>query len=1099
MGLYDDILEEQPKAAAPQKNETKTGGLYDDILAAPEQQAQPTFADNHPFVASLPEAAKQFGTRAVKSFPEFGKGLNDLVALVGDKTGIDGLSNFGRSNAEFWQEQSDKIKIDPKYQGLQGLAGENWKSTLIPTITGSIGDQATNILTAAGGGAGGAKLAGQLGVKGLAKAGLITAGTSVPNVAQEGSYLDKIQQFQAMNGRMPTLDELKQIQNVALGEKAVNTALETISDRLLFGKLFPEGTATKSVKGIIKGVGQQGLTEAGTEAMQEGVSIGAEKLLGLNNDNFADSMKRVADSAAIGGVVGMGMGGAGSMAAQPYDTQFAQNPNAVSPVQAIQNVSAKIVDGGKVLYDSAADAVNNISNSLNAPDSFDTLMELSRNGDLSNRSIEEIAPNTVKKEKAKKAQKAAEKINNSTNTTAKDTGVPNMVEDGNLYNVSENGESTITSESEVNNVAQNVGETGEDVTATLEKPQPKQQSLKEVRKAAAKKQAIDKIKKLAPNTVEKIEKTNSSGQIVDTNSKSPVISAAKNQDLVKKIVAEGFDEDTVNEHIRKLENGEDLGEHNILHTMQARLYKARENGKNNTYNELNTLYNEYRQKRKQQFAEKENTNQEKIEKIAPKTVAKIQETQTENHTDQEGDMVNSAAKNKKVKKNTSIQTYVGHTDIQETDKYYLNGAYIVRKDKFNLKGNGTTKQAQERAAKEINTLYGWFDNYTYNPATVSNDAIVLPNATKPAAVKIEYTDKENNKKSVLLDINYYEKQFKGYDFAVSNETRNGQPMIQILDNGEAVGYAMPFVTYNNSQNDASTVNLKEIRDKEAAEKAEKAASIKKAEIKYDNLISINDENGNLKYHSDGNALYLADKVTHDYKTAYGSNPKLETVEENIIKGTDKFNSKLKETGLKRKLKQGTMLQFKTDSGKYVWLNKKYLLNGKGIEVFAENPNATLQRMAIRRNGEFIGIVMPVQMKEYGKLDTDETYNKMFLSEPKKVSQKIKNIAPKTAAKLEESEVSNGRSTTQTNGDRSGVSEVQKDTNQENSGIPQEQPANERPTDEVGRGNNVSDNHGYGRLLDDYLKEVACLQSAVGTDGGGQRHHGCGTGLGQLLA
>ena len=70
MGLYDDILEEQPKAAAPQKNETKTGGLYDDILAAPEQQAQPTFADNHPFVASLPEAAKQFGTRAVKSFPE---------------------------------------------------------------------------------------------------------------------------------------------------------------------------------------------------------------------------------------------------------------------------------------------------------------------------------------------------------------------------------------------------------------------------------------------------------------------------------------------------------------------------------------------------------------------------------------------------------------------------------------------------------------------------------------------------------------------------------------------------------------------------------------------------------------------------------------------------------------------------------------------------------------------------------------------------------------------------------------------------------------------------------------------------------------------
>lgn len=827
MGLYDDILEEQPKAAAPQKNETKTGGLYDDILAAPEQQAQPTFADNHPFVASLPEAAKQFGTRAVKSFPEFGKGLNDLVALVGDKTGIDGLSNFGRSNAEFWQEQSDKIKIDPKYQGLQGLAGENWKSTLIPTITGSIGDQATNILTAAGGGAGGAKLAGQLGVKGLAKAGLITAGTSVPNVAQEGSYLDKIQQFQAMNGRMPTLDELKQIQNVALGEKAVNTALETISDRLLFGKLFPEGTATKSVKGIIKGVGQQGLTEAGTEAMQEGVSIGAEKLLGLNNDNFADSMKRVADSAAIGGVVGMGMGGAGSMAAQPYDTQFAQNPNAVSPVQAIQNVSAKIVDGGKVLYDSAADAVNNISNSLNAPDSFDTLMELSRNGDLSNRSIEEIAPNTVKKEKAKKAQKAAEKINNSTNTTAKDTGVPNMVEGGNLYNVSENGESTITSESEVNNVAQNIGETGEDATITLEKPQPKQQSLKEVKKAAAKQQAIEKIKKLAPNTAKKLEtKTN----------------------FVK-------DNDGVYEKV---------GE-----------------------NQLRNV----------------DTN----EVFTPSDMSSYSEWQYD-----------SSELRKPFEFKYDPKAKAG----ENADNYVLSRPEVVEAY------NNYVKNPTEANREIYEDTYGKYNHEYYQIKDKFEKADKVTQLAPKTVAKIQETNNSTGQAS---------------------DTSSNSPVV-------------------------------------SAAKNTKKATVKKNIYKGAKEIPA----GTFKKDVGGAAWYLnkSDKRPKFYSPMAVSN----------------------EVGLLRQ-----------ESNSYEELINKltYSPDGRAIVKYYQDAGVPFEEFNPQYNGE--------------------------VSKPK--SNTNTSI---------ESEGNNGRSITQTNGDRSTVSEVQENTNQENSGVSQEQSANERPTDEVGRGNNVSD-------------------------------------------
>ena len=984
MGLYDDILEEQPKAAAPQKNETKTGGLYDDILAAPEQQAQPTFADNHPFVASLPEAAKQFGTRAVKSFPEFGKGLNDLVALVGDKTGIDGLSNFGRSNAEFWQEQSDKIKIDPKYQGLQGLAGENWKSTLIPTITGSIGDQATNILTAAGGGAGGAKLAGQLGVKGLAKAGLITAGTSVPNVAQEGSYLDKIQQFQAMNGRMPTLDELKQIQNVALGEKAVNTALETISDRLLFGKLFPEGTATKSVKGIIKGVGQQGLTEAGTEAMQEGVSIGAEKLLGLNNDNFADSMKRVADSAAIGGVVGMGMGGAGSMAAQPYDTQFAQNPNAVSPVQAIQNVSAKIVDGGKVLYDSAADAVNNISNSLNAPDSFDTLMELSRNGDLSNRSIEEIAPNTVKKEKAKKAQKAAEKINNSTNTTAKDTGVPNIVEDGNLYNVSENGESTITSESEVNNVAQNVGETGEDVTATLEKPQPKQQSLKEVRKAAAKKQAIDKIKKLAPNTVEKIEKTNSSGQ------NGGYIRNVDTDEHTMGSLDRTYEPYTPNESefIKKQEfkydpkaKG-DTNSHNYAYSQQEVIDAYNNYIKEPTVANREAYQDVYGAKTEEYNKIKDKFEKaDKVTQLAPKTVAKIQETQTENHTDQEGDMVNSAANNEEIEKVAKqYSEMLGQDEVRDFHREFAEALINKKADRIKelvAHGRGFNENSKKM-----------FTKYT---------GIKLPTTIKG---KIETVDK-----------------WAAGELTAEQTTETPE---KTFDNDNKI---IKVAKKDLTRKDGSKTYY--ISDK----------YVTNGTIAYDREY--------FNFANDDTDFSMVDTSRDDMPFNRSFNKTLDTY---IEKGKELNTEKLEKPSITKN--RGKSYVTFENGEKTIVLDKSYYDTIKDFDLFAV-PDENLAALIIRnKGGESVGILMPMQIPAAD------------LEAMKKIAKPIKahknEKVYSSTKKSKESEVSNGRSTTQTNGDRSTVSEVQENTNQENSGVSQEQSANERPTDEVGRGNNVSD-------------------------------------------
>ena len=401
MGLYDDIdnevLEQNTSnnSVKTENSNNLNGGLFDDFDREIQEEYRPkSFTEQHPVIDSIPEAAKQFGSRAVKSYPEYAAGLNDLLANVGDKFGAKGLSDFGRSNYEFWKRQSDKIPINAKFQGVAGLSNP---STVLPTIAGSIGDQATNIINAVGGGAIGAGAAAKLGLSGLAKTGMTTVGTSIPNLAQEGTYLDKLETFQQINGRIPTTDEMRQIQNVALSEKAANTVLETFADKMLFGKVFPQGQVTKGVKKFLKNAGQQALTEAGTEAMQEGVSIGAEKVLGINQ---GDNLQRIADSAAIGGVTGGAMGGIASIASQPYEKQFTE-PKVET------NVSAKVLSNGKVLYNDAMNALNDVAENL-SENGFDNLKKLSRNGSFSNK-IEQLAPKTVEKQKTKQQEKSNSK------------------------------------------------------------------------------------------------------------------------------------------------------------------------------------------------------------------------------------------------------------------------------------------------------------------------------------------------------------------------------------------------------------------------------------------------------------------------------------------------------------------------------------------------------------------------------------------------------------------------------------------------------------------------------------------------------------------
>lgn len=520
MSLLDGY-EEQLLNQNTSKNVDKpiqTGSLLEGYQAPVSQQK--TFAEAHPFAASIPEAGKQFGLRALKSYPEFAKGLNDAIALAGDKFNNQALSNFGRSNVDYWNNVANNIKTDEKYQGLKGLSK---KETFLPTLAGEVGGQATNLLMALGGGAGGAGIAAKAGLSGLGKAGLITAGSSVPNVAQEGQYLDKIETFKNIYGRLPNEAELKKIQNVALGEKGVNTALETVADRLLFAKLFPQGTVNKGIKNILKSAGEQAVTEAGTEGLQEASSIGAESILGINQGN---NLERLAEAATIGGLTGGVIGGVSTAASQPYNANFQQAP-VQDGTNATTSVSAKLIANGKELYNNAIEKVANIDNNT----AFDALRATRQPIDYS-----KIAPNIAKKVQVNNAlsdndakrfaseqaetqpnllpeqpvQEIAQPIQQpdqvieqpipqieQLSEQIQDTGLPNLVEEGNLYNIPEEQEIVAQAQAqEIANELARMANNEQESTAVLEAPQ----QLETPQEIAP---VVSEIEQIAPNIAEK--------------------------------------------------------------------------------------------------------------------------------------------------------------------------------------------------------------------------------------------------------------------------------------------------------------------------------------------------------------------------------------------------------------------------------------------------------------------------------------------------------------------------------------------------------------------------------------------------------------------
>lgn len=379
MSLLDGYTEEQPKQY--KKKKIDESPLLDGYT---EPEQQPSFVDNVlqggvDMIHSIPEATKTFGQGLALGNHRIGAGLGDVLAFAGDKYNIPTLSNYGRTVNEFWGNRANNIQMNPEYEQVKNIT--NPKMTL-PIIANAIGSQGANTAQSLMGGVLGTAMTGGNPVGGV-------AGALMPNLILEGGYLDKIKDFQNKYGRIPTQEELAKIQNVALAEKGLNSAIETVADRLLFNKIFPNNPVQKGLKElgkrIGKGIVEQGITEGITEGVQEGVSIGAEKLLNLNDKNLKENLGRIGNSAGMGAIGGAFFGGTGGALAQ-QPTQKAQEQNNVSPVDYAKEVSAKVLDGGKELY----------NNAVNQPTAFDMMKTLSNNGNYSN--IRELAPNIVAKQ-----------------------------------------------------------------------------------------------------------------------------------------------------------------------------------------------------------------------------------------------------------------------------------------------------------------------------------------------------------------------------------------------------------------------------------------------------------------------------------------------------------------------------------------------------------------------------------------------------------------------------------------------------------------------------------------------------------------------------
>lgn len=365
---------------------------------------------------------------------------------------------------------------------------------------------------------------------------------------------------------------------------------------------------------------------------------------------------------------------------------------------------------------------------------------------------------------------------------------------------------------------------------------------------------------------------------------------------------------------------------------------------------------------------------------------------------------------KKEKPSNKIQTYIGNSELESKD-FYSDGNYIAKKSVYGLSGKNTT--TRELSDEQINAL---FDKFTKSPVIADLEKTGIDYKSKQQhAIQYQYTDKDGNSQKIYLSKKNAEIA-KGYNLSLVDSYQGKEPFPTILaknEKGEVVSVLLPYS--NDAVSRFDEKNFVNVNEQKAARLEEQRAKKEMAggrptisyKVKIKNgqkigsFISAKDETGKQIYHTDGNALYKTEFVNADISKVEEETPITIKAVEDIWKPTEQNADKLEDIGKVYPLgKEGKARVFKLDD-KYIYVNDKYLLDKKNIELYA-NKNKTNGAISIKRNGEQIGLVMPIVPSSDALSNLiDVPKMKNLKATPKKEVVKKSNDISKIAPKIYE--------------------------------------------------------------------------------------------------
>lgn len=286
----------------------------------------------------------------------------------------------------------------------------------------------------------------------------------------------------------------------------------------------------------------------------------------------------------------------------------------------------------------------------------------------------------------------------------------------------------------------------------------------------------------------------------------------KSQDLIEKIAAEGFDKAEVKALFDKMENGDYILNDRLLPKIQAKLYKDKEKGISNTFDELESFYQNFRQKRKEKLATQNNA----IENIAPNTAAKIEKQKT----------ISKLPSHKyevKIGKDGNVSDGL----YMEGNKFHTDGNAAYLKEFVNA---DTTKVSRTTNAPEKTeqTMLEKFDTtakYTRKLEDIGKGIVTparrgIPKETWRIFKAGEFEDGQPN--YVVVNDKYL---LDKKDLELFADNENLRAPISIRKNGQQIGIVMPIANVDT----AGMVDIKPIKTTEKSKPQEPKETISKKE------------------------------------------------------------------------------------------------------------------------------------------------------------------------------------------------------------------------------------------------------------------------------